>query len=366
MPAYRSENSSKWYCSFYYRDWTGKNVKKLKRGFKTKREALDWERHFLMQQAADLNMTFSDFWKLYERDQKPKLRESTWESKEYMVQKKILPYFGEKKMCEITARDVIQWQNEMRQAHTAKGEGYSETYLKSLHAQLSCIFNHAVRFYELKCNPARKAGAMGYGEAEEMLFWTKEEYLQFIPYVADKAQSYMAFELLYWCGIRMGELLALTKKDFDFSKNILSITKSYQRIKGKDVITKPKTRKSFRKIVMPAMVANEMKVFIDSIYGLKNTDRIFTMSKSGLHHEMDRGTKLSGVKRIRIHDLRHSHVSLLINMGFSAVAIGNRVGHESEKITFRYAHMFPSIQTEMAMKLDEEWEDGFDVTERVG
>ena len=199
-----------------------------------------------------------------------------------------------------------------------------------------------------------------------MLFWTKEEYLQFIPYVADKAQSYMAFELLYWCGIRMGELLALTKKDFDFSKNILSITKSYQRIKGKDVITKPKTRKSIRKIVMPAMVANEMKVFIDSIYGLKNTDRIFTMSKSGLHHEMDRGTKLSGVKRIRIHDLRYSHVSLLINMGFSAVAIGNRVGHESEKITFRYAHMFPSIQTEMAMKLDEEWEDGFDVTERVG
>jgi integrase len=78
---------------------------------------------------------------------------------------------------------------------------------------------------------------------------------------------------------------------------------------------------------------------------------------------MDRGVKACGVKRIRIHDLRHSHVSLLINMGFSALAIGNRVGHESEKITYRYAHLFPSVQDDMAEALDEEWKEGFDVSE---
>ena len=114
---------------------------------------------------------------------------------------------------------------------------------------------------------------------------------------------------------------------------------------------------------MPKLVAQEVKDFLDSIYGLGAHDRIFTISKSGLHHEMDRGVKESGVKRIRVHDLRHSHVSLLIDMGYSAVAIANRMGHESQNITYRYAHMMPSIQDEMAEDLDEEWKEGFDVSE---
>ena len=134
--------------------------------------------------------------------------------------------------------------------------------------------------------------------------------MQFIPTMANKTYSYMAFELLYWCGIRMGELLALTPGDFDFDRNKMSITKSLQRISGRDVITKPKTKKSIRVISMPKVVAQEMKDFLDSIYGIRSTDRIFVLSKSYLHHEMDRGVKESGVKRIRIHDLRHSHVSL--------------------------------------------------------
>ncbi|MGN9060704.1 tyrosine-type recombinase/integrase, partial [Mediterraneibacter faecis] len=109
---------------------------------------------------------------------------------------------------------------------------------------------------------------------------------------------------------RLGELRALTTADFDFDTNMLSITKSYQRIKGEDIITKPKTKRSIRKVIMPETVANEMKDFIDSIYGITPDDRLFPVSKSYLHHEMDRGVKESGVKRIRVHDLRHSHVSL--------------------------------------------------------
>ena len=91
-----------------------------------------------------------------------------------------------------------------------------------------------------------------------------------------------------------------------------------------------------------------------SLYKVKPTDRIFEVTKYYLHHEMDRGAKEAGVKRIRIHDLRHSHVSLLIEMGFSAVAIADRVGHESIDITYRYAHLFPTRQTEMADRLDME------------
>lgn len=103
---------------------------------------------------------------------------------------------------------------------------------------------------------------------------------------------------------------------------------------------------------MPAFLCDEMQEYIKSIYAVKPTDRIFMVTKYYLHHEMDRGAKAAGVKRIRIHDLRHSHISLLIDMGFSALAIADRVGHESIDITYRYAHLFPSRQTEMANRLD--------------
>lgn len=193
---------------------------------------------------------------------------------------------------------------------------------------------------------------MGKEEVKEMLFWTKEEYNQFSEAIMDKPQAYYAFELLYWCGIRCGECLALTMEDFDFESGMLRINKSYQRLEGKDIITTPKTAKSNRFVKMPGFLMEEMKEFFAMLYGYKSTDRIFQFTKSFLHHEMDRGSKKAGVKRIRVHDLRHSHVSLLISLGFSAVAIADRVGHESIVITYRYAHLFPSEQMAMVDKLE--------------
>ena len=204
----------------------------------------------------------------------------------------------------------------------------------------------------MKNNPAAIAGNMGSEQHKEMLFWTKEEYLKFSYAIMDKPRSFYAFEILYWCGIREGELLALTPSDFDFEKGNLSITKSYQRLKGKDVITAPKTPKSVRVIKMPQFLMDEIKDYIKTLYGIGPNDRIFEVTKYNLHHEMNRGAKQANVKRIRIHDLRHSHISLLIDMGFSAVAIADRVGHESIDITYKYAHLFPSKQTEMAEQLE--------------
>lgn len=193
---------------------------------------------------------------------------------------------------------------------------------------------------------------MGIKEVGEMKFWTKEEYLTFSRAMMNKEESYHAFEILYCCGIRLGELLALTAEDFDFEKKTLRINKSYQRIKGKDVITTPKARKSNRVLTLPDFLADEMQDYISRLPYLKIDDRIFTITKSGLHHEMDRGCRETGVKRIRIHDLRHSHVSMLIEMGFSAVDIANRVGHESVKVTYRYAHMFPNKDLMITKKLN--------------
>ena len=352
MPIFKNETNGTWYVMVRYQDWKGERKQKCKRGFSTKKEAQEWERSFMLQSSSDMDMLFEDFVKIYIRDIKSRLKETTWLTKENIINTKIMPYFAKRKINEIQTKDVIAWQNEMIRYRDKKGNPYSSTYLKTLHNQLSTIFNHAVRFYELHSNPASKAGNMGTEHRKEMLFWTKDEYLKFADEMMDKPISYYAFEILYWCGLRMGEMLALTPSDFDFKKQTVTINKSYQRLHGDDVITTPKTKRSNRVVKMPPFLCEEINEYIGMLYDIKIDERIFTITKSYLHKEMDRGSKNSGVQRIRIHDLRHSHVSLLIEMGFSAVAIADRVGHESIEITYRYAHLFPSKQKEMADKLE--------------
>jgi len=257
-------------------------------------------------------------------------------------------------MTDIKVSDVVAWQNNLLNMTDSNGQRYSLVYMKTVHNQLSAIFNHAVRFYDLPSNPAAKAGNMGKEKTHEMLYWTKEEYILFSNAIMDKPISFYAFEILYWCGLRLGEMLALTAADFNFEKNLLRINKSYQRIGTEDVITDPKTVKSIRNVQMPDFLADEMKDYLASIYMLEPDQRIFPITKSYMHNEMTRGSAEAGVKRIRIHDLRHSHVSLLIEMGFGAVAIADRVGHESIDITYRYAHLFPTTQQAIAEKLNME------------
>ena len=354
MPVFRNESNGTWYVMTRYVDWQGNHKQKCKRGFKTKREALEWERVFHLQQSADMDMSFESFVDIYKNDIRSRIKETTWLTKVNIIDKKILPYFGKRKISEIQTKEVIAWQNDLLRQKDKTGKPYSECYLKTIHNQLIAIFNHAVRFYALRTNPAAKAGNMGNEKRKEMLFWTKEEYLRFADVMMDKPVSYYAFEMLYWSGMRLGELLALTPSDFDFQNSTVTINKSYQRLHGEDVITTPKTKKSNRTIKMSEFLAEEMQEYIKMQYEIEPTDRLFPISKSYLHREMERGCKETGLQKIRIHDLRHSHVSLLIELGFSAVAIADRLGHESIEITYRYAHLFPSKQNEMANKLNHE------------
>ena len=352
MKAEKDKKTGKWLIQYRYTDWQGKRRKSTKRGFATKREAEEWLRNFLITQKADFDMKFEDFWKMYCADMETRLREHTMRTKKYIVELKILPYFGNKRVNDITAADIRQWQNELIKM------GYSPTYLKTINNQLSAIFNYAVRYYDLKSNPCAKAGSMGKSKAEEMDFWTGEEFRKFIDSVMNKRLSYMAFMTMYWTGMRMGELLALNPKDVDIEKKTISITKSYQRLGKKDVITPPKTPKSKRVITIPEFLAADIKDYMDSLYDLQEDDRLFPITKYYLEHEMQRGIKESGVKRIRVHDLRHSHASMLIELGFSPLEIANRLGHEKVETTLNtYAHLYPNKQTKLAERLDSEYRE---------
>lgn len=304
MPAYKDEKTGKWFAKFYYTNWQGIKQQKWKRGFATKKEALGFERDFLEKQSANPDMTFQNLYEIYMEDMAARLKQSTLLTKKAVLQTHILPFFGSKPINEIKASDVRRWQAKLM----SSPNNYSQTYLKKINTELNSIINYAKRFYDLNTNPCGKAGTIGKAKAEEMDYWTYDEYIAFREGIKDKSLSYICFEVLYWTGMREGELLALSPADIDLDNKTISINRTYQRIEGKDVFTSPKTRKSKRKIPIPDFLCQELSDYIPSRYMLDADERLFPVTKSYLSHEMIRGCKKTGVKKIRIHDIRHPYV----------------------------------------------------------
>lgn len=349
MPAYKDEKTGKWFAKFYYTNWQGIKKQKWKRGFATKKEALGFERDFLEKQSANPDMTFQNLYEIYMEDMAARLKQSTLLTKKAVLQTHILPFFGSKPINEIKASDVRRWQAKLM----SSPNNYSQTYLKKINTELNSIINYAKRFYDLNTNPCGKAGTIGKTKAEEMDYWTYDEYIAFREGVKDKSLSYICFEVLYWTGMREGELLALSPADIDLDNKTISINRTYQRIEGKDVFTSPKTRKSKRKIPIPDFLCQELSDYIQSRYMLDADERLFPITKSYLSHEMIRGCKNTGVKKIRIHDIRHSHASLLINQGCDALMLADRLGHEKVSTTLNtYSHLFPHKQQELVHSLE--------------
>ena len=216
MAVYKESDTNTWRVIYRYTDWLGERKQTSKRGFLTKREALAWEREQLNKVQADLDMTFESFVQTYTADMQSRIKENTWETKEHIIRTKLRPYFDKRKICEIQPKEIIAWQNEMINYRDEKGKPYSPVYLKTLHNQLSAIFNHAVKFYGLRNNPAAKVGNMGKAKNKEMLSWTKEEYQKFADAMMDKPISIAFYD-------------ALTKpqaiKDFYEHDELVSITK---------------------------------------------------------------------------------------------------------------------------------------------
>ena len=217
---------------------------------------------------------------------------------------------------------------------------------------------YGLEHVEQHLNPCRKAGAIGKSKGEPKDFWMQEEFNVFLETVSDKPETRKAFLLLYWTGMRIGELLALTYNDINLEEKTISTNKSYQRLKGKDMITQPKTPKSIRVITMPDFLAEEFREYCSHLYGIMKKERLFRFTKSHMEHCMATGIERSGVKRIRLHDLRHSHASMLVDMGVAPLEIAERLGHEKVETTLNtYSHLYPSTQSKLAGLLDKKHEE---------
>ena len=284
------------------------------------------------------DILFRDFFEIYFSDMQGRLKATTLAAKRWSAQSKLLPVFGDCPMNAITPAMIRNWQTEILR------QDYSDTYLKTLDMNLFSIFKYADRYYDIP-NPYARADHMGSSSSHRMQFWTLDEYKRFIRVFDDAPVVKTAFEALYWTGMRVGELLALTPEDIDHEAVALRITKTYTRHRGHDLVTAPKTPNSVRTVALPDFLYRELCDHITAC-GIKKNERLFPHTTDYLDYHLKKGCRLSGVKRIRIHDIRHSHVSLLINNGFTAVAIASRVGHKHISTTMNvYSHLFPNRQS---------------------
>ncbi len=349
MPVYKENDSNTWRSQFYYTDWTGKKHKKNKRGFKTKREAQQYEAEFVKQARADMDMMLSSFVEVYLKDKEVELKQRTLRNKRYMFETHVIPYLGNKKMNEITASDILAWQKAVKDS-----KDYSDAYLRMLQNQVTALFIHAQRIYYLKDNPCKRVKKMGRSDNRSLNFWTLEEYRKFIDTFDKGSMHYLMFELLFWTGMREGELLALTKNDIDVGQMTLRINKTYFRLHGEDVITTPKTDSSIRTIDLPKFLVDEVQDYWSKLYKHPTDARLFPVVAEALQHIMARHIKKAEVKKIRVHDLRHSHCAYLINQGVQPLIIKERLGHKDIKVTLNtYGHLYPSEQKRVANLLND-------------
>lgn len=318
--AYKEKDTKKWTAQWFETTAKGEKKKRRKRGFDTKRDALEYERQKKLNSKKSMDMKLSEFMEVYFEDKQNDLKERTIKNKKYMMDQHIIPYFGNTMMSEVTASHIIQWQNEMQT------KGFSESYLRMIQNQLTSLFTHASNIYDLISNPCKKVKRMGNSDSRSLDFWT---------------------------GCRIGELLALTPKDINFEKNQMSITKTYYRTNKQDVITEPKTKQSVRVIEIPQFLTQEIKDFVYGHYGMPEDERLFPIVQEAVQHKMKYQIAKSKVKKIRVHDLRHSHVAYLINKGVEPILIKERLGHKDIRITLNtYGHLYPNQQRKVADMLD--------------
>lgn len=353
MGVYRDKARGTWYVKTPYTDAAGNRKQNTKRGFVKKADAVKYEMDFVLNHADDVVMTFEELVEKFRTDKKPRLKESTYTSKMRVIEHSILPAFHDKRVCDITTRDVTRWQNTLiKSVNPSTGKPYKKSYLKRINDTLTEIFNYGIRNHGLKSNPTTDTAPLYSVTDSQMKFWTLEEFKRFIEAAKVDPMAALIFKVLYWSGMREGEMRALTRSDFDFEKGIVKISKTMHTVHGEDIVTSPKTVKSNRSITLPAFLCDELKDYVDGLYDFEEDRSIFKAPPYYLYRRMRSICKIAGMKPIRIHDLRHSHVSLLISMHFSTTDIAERMGHESIDITFKYAHLFPSEQDRMAEELD--------------
>lgn len=378
----KNKETIKWRVEFAYKTPDGVYHKSCKRGFDKKDDGKLWVQTELPKLIAAKeqdkppapilpkitkkkrtsieDLLFSELVENYMKRSEIRKKETTCGTKESIINSKILPYFKDELVMDITAEDIEDWQDIMMQATTQQGNPYSASYLRTIRSQFTAIMNHAVNKLGLPFNPLDRADMMGDKDGKDRAYWTLDHYKDFRNLVAEKPRYFYPFEVLFWTGMRMGEMLALKPNDFDFENLTIKVDETYTKFKGKDLITAPKTKSSVRTIHIPQTLADELQEYMGSIYGLEDDDRIFLITKSGLHREIDKGVAECSIPDICVHGLRHSCASMLQSEMVNApeIVVSQILGHSKNKtMTGRYSHAYEKDLIAVAGRINELMEE---------
>lgn len=365
MPTYKysTKSGSMWCAKINYIDpITKASTQKIKRGFKTQREAKAFEADFKhglkstgLNPSISSKASFVEVYAAYQRHVECKeLSPDTVETKTSMINRYILPFFERYTIGEVNEGVITDWKQYMRGFTTKRGNAFSDTYLHSIQAQLNAILNYAVKRGYIQVSPMLDLKNLGSKYAEEHEVWTPEEFDKFAAAAMDRPKTYYLFLIYFWCGLRRGEGLGLTVGDVIFEADGFCYIKVLKSMNRNRKVGSTKTAESVRRLYLPNFLTDELREYIATLYDPQPTDKLFDVSVTTLYDDFNAACKAAGVKKIRIHDLRHSYASMLINSKrYSSTDIAKQLGHASATTTLRtYAHMMEPTKIDVANTLD--------------
>lgn len=349
MPVYKDEKRGTWYAKFQYEDHTGRRRQKLKRGFALQRDAKEYERVFLQKMQKSPSMAFSVLCDMYLEDLRPRVRSSTYNTVKHDLEIYARPWFDKRPVNSITPGDYRQYQAELLQVRKKNGKPLASGTVHNIDSHTRSVFRHAVLYHGLDrspCDGIKNSGKLSY----KTDFLTVSDFNRVIDRVTVK-DARMALKLLFYSGMRIGELMALTAGDIDFESGSITITKSMNTSKE---ISDPKTGNGTRAVSMPAAVMEDLRDYMTNyLYKPAPDHLLFFKTREAYAGQLKKAITAAGAPEISLHGLRHSHVSMLIELGFTPQLIADRIGDTVEMVLRVYGHLYPNKQKEVADRLQD-------------
>ncbi len=357
MPTYKDEKTNTWYCQFYHTDWNGQRKHTTKRGFKLKREAEQYELK-TKYRPTEQDITIGTLLEMYKSylDQRVKigtLKPTTHLRYTTLIQLYIAPYFlPDTLLKSITTESINLWLiNLMSYTSSHTGHSLNTSTISTAKTQLCSILNYATRKKLLSVNPIRDAEKLPAAKKKTVAVWTLEQYNVFYNSLR-KEQHRLAFNLMFFCGLRIGEVLALTPADVN-TDGTISIHHTLARVRKQKMLLAPKTPSSERTISVPQFVYDQLVNYISHLYDCSPDDCIFNVGTKNFANLLDYHSKKFNLPRLTPHGLRHSSASILLKLTGDIAMVSQRLGHKDPRITLQvYAHMLPGADKEASKLLN--------------